>query len=138
MNPTMITVESVVNVPRTSVWEYWTEPRHIVKWNSASEDWHTPIAENDLREGGRFRSRMEAKDGSFGFDFTGTYEDVRLHERIEYHIDDGRTVRIEFEESAGATRIVETFEAESENSVELQRGGWQSILDNFKRYAESQ
>ena len=134
---TTITVETTVNAPVQKVWEFWTGPEHIVKWNNASDDWHTPRAENDLRVGGKFLSRMEAKDGSFGFDFGGIYDEVTTNEVIAYTIDDGRKVKITFSPSGNETRIVETFEAESMNSIELQRTGWQAILDNFKKYAES-
>ncbi|MDF2597122.1 MAG: Activator of Hsp90 ATPase 1-like protein, partial [Clostridia bacterium] len=115
---------------------YWTEPKHITKWNNASEDWHTPFAENDLRVGGKFLSRMEAKDGSFGFDLSGIYDEVNLHEVISYTLPDGRKVKIIFVGHENKTDIIETFHAENENSIELQQKGWQAILDNFKKYAE--
>ncbi|MBL7967101.1 MAG: SRPBCC domain-containing protein [Prolixibacteraceae bacterium] len=133
-----ITVETLVHLPVEKVWKYWTEPQHITKWNAASDDWHTPRAENDLRVGGRFTSRMEAKDGSFGFDFGGTYSQVETHRLIAYAMDDDRKVQIVFGPGEKGTRIVESFEAESENSLELQQTGWQAILNNFKKYAESQ
>lgn len=136
-NRPKITVATSVLVPTEKVWTYWTEPQHITQWNNASADWHTPRAENDLRPGGRFVSRMEARDGSFGFDFSGTYEEVIPLESIVYTLDDGRKVQITFTDQGHETHIIETFEAESENSIEMQRGGWQAILDNFKRYAES-
>ncbi|AQR96581.1 MULTISPECIES: SRPBCC family protein [Clostridium] len=131
-----ITIKATVNVNVKKVWEYWTEPECIKRWNTASEDWHTTIAENDLRVGGKFLSRMEAKDGSFGFDFGGVYDEVELHKLISYTLGDERKVRIIFEENGNKTEITEIFEAESENSVELQKNGWQSILDNFKKYSE--
>lgn len=131
-----ITIKSTVNVNVKKVWEYWTEPECIKRWNTASEDWHTTIAENDLRVGGKFLSRMEAKDGSFGFDFGGVYDEVELHKLISYTLGDERKVRIIFEENGNKTEITEIFEAESENSVELQKNGWQSILDNFRKYSE--
>ncbi|WP_459478191.1 SRPBCC family protein [Clostridium saccharoperbutylacetonicum] len=131
-----ITIKATVNVNVKKVWEYWTEPKCIKRWNNASEDWHTTIAENDLRVGGKFLSRMEAKDGSFGFDFGGVYDEVELHKLISYTLGDERKVRIIFEENGNKTEITEIFEAESENSVELQKNGWQSILDNFKKYSE--
>lgn len=131
-----ITIKVAVNVPVEKVWRYWTEPEHIKKWNSASMDWHTPIAENDLRVGGKFFSRMEAKDGSFGFDFGGVYDEVELYKVISYTLDDGRKVWINFESRENFTEITETFEAESTNPIEMQQGGWQAILDNFKKYAE--
>ena len=118
-------------------WEYWTKPEHIVKWNNASKDWHTRWAENDLRAGGRFVSRMEAKDGSFGFNFGGVYDAVTENEYIENTLDDGRKVKIIFTAQGSNTRVVESFEPENINSLELQKGGWQAILDNFKKYTEA-
>ena len=137
-NKTRITVAATVNAAVKKVWELWSEPGHIKQWNNASPDWHTPKAENDLREGGKFSCRMEAKDGSFGFDFWGTYTEVRPLEYIAYTMGDGRKVEISFMQEEDATKITETFEAEEENSVELQQSGWQSIMDNFKKYAEAQ
>ena len=133
----IITVETMVNAPAEKVWEYWTKPEHITQWNNASEDWHTPRAENDLRTGGRFTSRMEARDGSFGFDFGGTYDAVTTNEYIEYTMDDGRKAKINFTAKEGGTSVVESFEAESINSIELQQGGWQAILNSFKKYTEN-
>lgn len=135
--PTKITVATTVKVPVEKAWAYWTMPEHITEWNNASDDWHTPLAENDLRTGGRFLSRMEAKDGSFGFDFSGTYEEVVPMESIAYTLDDNRKVQITFTGQGHETHITETFEAESENSVDMQRSGWQAIMDNFKHYAEN-
>lgn len=132
-----ITVEATVNVPVEKVWKFWTSPEHIIKWNSPSEDWHTPKAENDLRVGGSFTSRMEAKDGSFGFDFGGIYDQVKTNELIAYTLGDGRTVKIQFSANGDSTTVTESFDAESENPVEMQRGGWQAILDNFKTYTET-
>jgi len=132
-----ITVEATVNVPVEKVWKFWTSPEHIIKWNSPSEDWHTPKAENDLRVGGAFTSRMEAKDGSFGFDFGGIYDQVKTNELIAYTLGDGRTVKIQFSANGDSTTVTESFDAESENPVEMQRGGWQAILDNFKTYTET-
>ncbi|MGG1556266.1 SRPBCC family protein [Paenibacillus ferrarius] len=134
--PAILKVEALIQSPIEHVWSYWTEPNHIIQWNSASPDWHTPRAENDLRVGGSFSSRMEAKDGSFGFDFGGVYDDVRPHEHIAYTIGDGRKVKIDFIREGSATRVVESFEAESQNAPEMQQAGWQAILDNFKKYAE--
>lgn len=132
-----ITVEAAVNAPAEKVWDMWTSPDHITHWVFASDDWHAPRAENDIRTGGRFLTRMEAKDGSAGFDFTGVYTEVTPFTSIAYTIDDGRTVSITFEKiSDTETKVTETFEMESENSEELQRSGWQSILDNFKKYVE--
>jgi uncharacterized protein YndB with AHSA1/START domain len=136
-NNVKITVETTVQAPVAKVWECWTEPKHIRQWNNASDDWHTPHAENDLRVGGKFLSRMEAKDGSFGFDFGGVYDDVQLHERISYTIGDGRRVDITFTGGGERTTVVETFDAEQTNPIEMQQAGWQAILDNFKKYVES-
>lgn len=132
-----ITISTTVNVNIENVWEYWIDPKHIKKWNSASEDWHTPISENDLVVGGKFLSRMEAKDGSFGFDFWGVYDEVEKYNLISYTLGDNRKVKITFEKLEDKTNIVEVFEAEEENTIELQKIGWQCILDNFKKYAEN-
>lgn len=126
----------MIDDPVEKVWQYFTEPDHIKAWNNASPDWHSPRVENDLRVGGRFNTRMEAKDGSEGFDFTGTYTEVVPEERIAYAMDDGRKVEVVFEETEGGTRVTETFDPEDENPIEMQKEGWQSILDNFKRYVE--
>ena len=134
---TVITIENTVNKPVEKVWEYWSQPEHIKQWNNASDDWHTTRAENDLRPGGSFLSRMEAKDGSFGFDFGGVYDAVKTNELIEYTIGDGRKVTIQFAANGNETKVTETFEAESTNPIEMQRGGWQAILDNFKKYVEA-
>lgn len=134
---TKITVAAVINAPVQKVWALWTKPVHIVQWNNASDDWHTPSAENDLRPGGKFSARMEAKDGSFGFDFGGTYDDVVENRLIRYAIGDGRKVEVLFEADGNSTKITETFEAESVNPVDMQQGGWQAILDSFKKYAEA-
>jgi uncharacterized protein YndB with AHSA1/START domain len=133
---TSITVKSTVQAPVEKVWALWTEPMHIMKWNHASDDWHTTHAENDLRTGGTFTSRMEAKDGSVGFDFAGTYTAVQEHERIEYAMEDGRKVQISFVQQGADTHVTETFDAEQTHSADMQRQGWQAILDNFKRYVE--
>lgn len=135
-NNTKITVEITVNVPVEKAWKYWTEPEHIKIWNNASEDWHTPVSENDLRVGGKFFSRMEAKDGSYGFDFSGTYDEEKLYEVISYVIGDGRKVKITFIGNGEETRIIETFDPEKTNSIDMQQQGWQTILDNFKKYIE--
>jgi uncharacterized protein YndB with AHSA1/START domain len=132
-----ITISAKVKAPAEKVWELWTSPKHITKWNAASDDWHTPRAENNLRVGGRFLSRMEAKDGSFGFDFTGIYDEVEPLKRIAYTMEDGRRAIIDFKENEGVIEIITVFDAETQNSIDMQRAGWQAILDNFKRYAES-
>ena len=136
-NATKVTVETTVNAPVEKVWKSWSEPQHITKWCAASDDWHAPKAENDLRTGGTFSTRMEAKDGSFGFDFGGISDNVKQNELIEYTMGDGRKVLVTFSPSGDQTKIVETFDAEATNPVEMQRGGWQAILDNFKKYTES-
>lgn len=136
-NTTKVTVEATVNAPIEKVWQYWSAPEHITQWNFAIDSWQCPSATNDLREGGSFTSRMEAKDGSFGFDFGGVYTKVEEHKIIEYAMSDGRTVQVNFYAENNATRVVETFDAENENDIEMQRGGWQAILDNFKKYAEA-
>ena len=132
-----ITVETVVKAELNKVWEAWNNPADIQQWNSAHEDWHTTRSAVDLREGGKFSSRMEARDGSVGFDFEGTYTRVVPHQIIEYGMSDGREVQVEFVERAGGVLVKETFDAETENPPELQRSGWQAILDNFGRYVEA-
>ncbi|MDN4067852.1 SRPBCC family protein [Paenibacillus vini] len=135
-NPTKVTVEAVVQAPIEKVWNCWTEPEHITKWNQASEDWHAPRAENDLRAGGKFLTRMEAKDGSMGFDMGGVYDEVKTHELISYTMGDGRKVEITFTAQGSETKIAETFDAEGTHPVEVQQAGWQAIMDNFKKYTE--
>lgn len=137
LEKTAITVGAEINAPVEKVWEFWTNPKHIVHWNNASDDWHTPKAENDLRVGGKFLSRMEARDGSMGFDFIGFYSKVEPLRQIEYTLEDDRRVQISFTSEGDKTRVTETFEAEQENSMELQQSGWQSIVNNFKRYVET-
>ena len=134
---TKVTVQANVNAPVGKVWETWTTPEHIIKWNNASPDWHTPVAENDVRIGGKFLSRMEARDSSFGFDFEGVYDAVVINELISYNLADGRNVKIIFIDKGYQTEIIETFDAENENPIEMQRGGWQAILDNFKHHTEN-
>ncbi|RRJ90432.1 SRPBCC family protein [Flavobacterium macacae] len=132
-----ITVKTTVNKPINEVWKSWTLPKNIVNWTFASIDWHSPEAENDLKIGGKFRTRMEAKDGSMGFDFEGKYTNVELHKIIEYVLEDGREVLISFEDLNENTLITETFDPETVNSLEMQKDGWQAILNNFKKYTES-
>jgi uncharacterized protein YndB with AHSA1/START domain len=134
---TVLTVENTINAPVEKVWENWTNPEHIIKWCSPSDDWHTPRAENDLRNGGSFLSRMEARDGSMGFDFGGVYDAVRTNEYIEYTIGDGRKVQIKFIPQGTSTTVTESFEAEDTNPIEMQQGGWQAIMDSFKKYTEA-
>lgn len=133
-----IAIETTVRAPVQLVWKAWTTPDDIVRWNAASDDWHTTSANVDLRVGGTFSSRMEAKDGSMGFDFEGTYTDVVVHERLAYVMADGREVVVEFVPQGGAVLVRESFEAEASNPVEMQRDGWQAILDRFARYVEAQ
>ena len=131
-----IKVKSEIKAPISKVWQYWTQPEHIEKWNQANEDWLTSKAENDLKKGGKFKYRMESKDGSTGFDFEGTYEKVEEEEALEYKLADGRKVSVNFSEKEDRTIVEETFEAETENPPEMQKQGWQAILDNFKKYTE--
>ncbi len=132
-----ITINTVVDAPLSKTWDYWTEPEHIKRWNTASEDWHTTRSENDLKPGGKFSSRMEAKDGSFGFDFWGIYDQVIPHQLIESTMGDGRKLSVSFEMVGNQTHVKETFEPETTNPVDMQRNGWQAILDNFKKYVEA-
>lgn len=132
-----ITVETTVAAPLADVWSAYSNPDDIVKWNAASDDWHTTSSSVDLREGGAFSSRMEAKDGSMGFDFAGTYTKVVENERIEYAFGD-RTAQVEFRPGADGVSVRVSFDPEEVHSLDMQRGGWQAILDNFKRYVEAQ
>src|ERR1041384_4069849 len=125
----VLTVQNTINAPIEKVWKYWSEPDHITKWNHASDDWHSPRAQNDLRDGGKFLARMEAKDGSMGFDFGGVYDKVKKHEQISYTMGDGRKVDVKFTSHGNETKVVESFEAENTHSIEMQQGGWQAILD---------
>jgi|TARA_R110000850_G_scaffold30630_2_gene84151 uncharacterized protein YndB with AHSA1/START domain len=136
-NPTTIKIATEVSAPVHTVWDVWNTPEHIVNWSAASPDWHTTEAAIDLREGGQFNSRMEAKDGSTVFDFTGTFDRVKAHEHLAYTLADGRKVSVDFRANGNTTTIEERFEAENINSRELQQQGWQAILDNFKKYTES-
>ncbi|MEJ7611728.1 MAG: SRPBCC family protein [Ferruginibacter sp.] len=131
-----LTVTATIKATPENIWKFWTEPEHIVQWNNASDDWYTPRAENDLREGGRFVSRMESTDGTMGFDFSGTYLTIRENELIEYLTEDGRKVTVIFEDNGDGTTVTENFETENTNPEEMQQQGWQNILDNFKKYAE--
>ena len=133
-----ITIQTDISADAETVWDYYTAPEHITKWNYASPDWHCPKAENDLRVGGTFISRMEAKDGSFGFDFEGMYDEVNAPENLTYSMSDNRKVSVHFEAVGDKTRVTITFDPENENPEEMQREGWQAILNNFKKYAESQ
>jgi uncharacterized protein YndB with AHSA1/START domain len=137
MAPTKITVQAIVNAPIEKVWKCWTSPEDIVKWNAASNDWHTTWADNHLEPGGKFNYRMEAKDGSFGFDFWGIYNKVVPLQSLEITLGDERKMSVTFSSVNGQTEVVETFDAEDQNPIELQREGWQAILNNFKKYVET-
>lgn len=131
-----IEVEVKVNKPIDEVWEFWTNPKHIVNWNFASDDWECPNATNDLVIGGKFSYTMSAMDGSMKFDFEGTYTNVEKYSLIQYELGDKRRVSIKFITQDNGTKILESFDAETQNSIEMQRQGWQSILNNFKKYVE--
>jgi uncharacterized protein YndB with AHSA1/START domain len=137
MKNSTITINAIIDSPVAKVWDSYTTAEHITRWNFAVKEWHCPHAQNDLRVGGRFSIRMEAKDGSFGFDFTGVYTKVKPQHSFSYTMDDGRKVDITFTTKDKSTQMSIIFEAETTNSLEMQRGGWQSILDNFKKYVES-
>lgn len=133
----MITVKTTINASTDKVWDFWTLPEHITKWAFASPDWHSQYAENDLREGGKFKTNMAAKDGSMSFDFSGEYTLVKPNKAIQYTMDDGRKTEITFNETPNGVEIIESFDPETQNPEEMQREGWQAILDNFKNYVES-
>lgn len=132
-----ITVAATINAGVEKVWQFWTNPEHITKWAFASDDWHAPYADNDARTGGKFKTTMAAKDGSFSFDFEGVYDTVEEHALIEYTMADGRWVKVRFSGDDKATTVTEEFVPENQNSPEMQKGGWQAILDNFKKHVES-
>ncbi|MBU2645800.1 SRPBCC family protein [bacterium] len=132
-----ITIETTITAGTREVWDCYTDPAHITSWNFASEDWCCPNAENDLQVGGKYKARMEAKDGSMGFDFEATYAELVFGERFTYTLEDGRKVSVFFENLGNKTKVTTTFDAETENSIEMQKNGWQSILDNFKQYVEN-
>lgn len=133
---TTITIETTVNAPVATTWRIFNDPKQITQWANASDDWHTPYSENDLKLDGKFKTTMAAKDGSFSFDFEGVYTKVQENRLIEYTIMDGRKVSVSFTDLGNQTKVVETFEPESTNPLEMQRGGWQAILDNFKKHTE--
>jgi len=135
---TVITIDAEINAPLEKVWQTWIAPDHITKWNFASDDWQCPSAENDLQVGGKFSYRMEAKDGSFGFDFWGNHTEVAEYDKISSLLGDGRKMTVTFESYGDGTYIKEEFEAEETNSIELQKDGWQAILNNFKKHVEAQ
>jgi uncharacterized protein YndB with AHSA1/START domain len=132
-----VTIEALVAAPRETVWRRWTAPEHITRWNFASDDWCCPSAANDLKIGGTYRARMEAKDGSFGFDFEAVYDLVEPERALAYTMGDGRRAETRFDVVDGGTRVTTVFDAESENPIDMQRDGWQAILNNFKAYAET-
>jgi uncharacterized protein YndB with AHSA1/START domain len=134
---TKVTVEAIVNAPIEKVWTAWNNPEEVMKWNTASPDWHCPSATNELRVGGKFVYTMAAKDGSVSFDFEGNYTAIAEHDRIEYVLADGREIIVLFRSEGATTHITETFDAENENPVDMQRGGWQTILNNFKSHVEN-
>ena len=136
-NKEIISVKTLINAPIIKVWNFWTEPKHIMNWNNASEDWHTPYSTNDLKVGGKFSYTMASKDGSMSFDFGGTYNEVIPMKKIVYTLDDDRKVTINFENSNNQVEITEIFEAENQNPKEIQQQGWQAILDSFKKYVDS-
>jgi len=134
---TKITVSNTIEGPVEKVWKFWTVPEHITQWNFAADDWHCPRAENDLRVGGAYSARMEAKDGSFGFDFKAIYDEVIDQKKISYTMTDGRQATTNFESLNGKTKVATTFDAENENPVDMQKDGWQAIMNNFKKYVET-
>lgn len=137
LNKTAITVETIVNAPVEKVWNYWSAPEHIKQWCQASDDWHAPYADNDLKTGGKFKTTMAAKDGSFSFDFEGVYDKVEEYKTIEYTMPDGRKVSVHFTADGDQTKVTETFDPETTHSAEMQKSGWQAILDNFKKHTEA-
>ena len=134
---TIITISADIHAPVNKVWDYYTHPAHIIHWNFASDDWHCPKAANDLRVGGKLHSRMEAKDGSFGFDFEATYTTVEALQAIVYTIPDGRQVTVHFSETQNITTVTIHFDAEEQHPVDMQKNGWQAILNNFEQYTEA-
>ena len=131
-----IKVSATINADTKKVWDFYTQPKHITKWNFADPSWHCPTATNDMNVGGRYVARMEAKDGSFGFDFDAIYTEINEGENFTYEFG-GRLAKVDFKETEGQTEVIVIFDPEAENSIELQRNGWQAILDNFKKYTES-
>jgi uncharacterized protein YndB with AHSA1/START domain len=137
METTKITVQTIVSADKSKVWNYYTMPEHITQWNFASDDWQCPAAENDMRVGGKYNARMEAKDGSVGFDFEALYDDIKEGDEFTYTMLDGRQAYVSFKSLGDKTEVAVTFDAEKENNEELQRSGWQAILDNFRKYVEA-
>lgn len=137
MEPTKITVAATVAADANKAWDYYTKPEHITQWNFATDDWQCPKAENDLRTGGKYTARMEAKDGSFGFDFEAVYDEVNKPHTLTYTMGDGRKAATHFEDLGGSTKVTTTFDAEQEHDADMQQQGWQAILNNFKQYTEN-
>lgn len=137
MSNSKIRIEATIQAAPAKVWAHWTEPKHITQWNFAIPEWHCPSASNDLKVGGKYSARMEAKDGSFGFDFEGIYSEIVEQKKLVYKMEDGREVTTTFESHGGSTKAVTVFDAEKQNPEEMQKSGWQSILDNFKKYSEA-
>jgi uncharacterized protein YndB with AHSA1/START domain len=136
MEKTSVTIEALINAPLEKVWECWTEGKHVVGWNFASEDWYCPAANNDLKPGGKFTATMAAKDGSMSFEFWGTYQHIENQKLIQAEMGDGRKLEVLFEKKGDQVLVTELFETETTNSIELQKKGWQAILNNFKKYCE--
>ena len=137
MNSSKITVNATVSANAKKAWDYYTGPEHITQWNSPSDDWHCPRAENNMKVGGKYNARMEAKDGSMGFDFEAVYDEVNPGKSFSYTMTDGRRADVAFEENNGKTDITVTFDPENQNPPDFQKAGWQAILDNFKKYTEA-
>lgn len=137
MDTTPITIDVNIAATLDKVWDFYTKPEHITQWNFADDSWHCPSAKNDLQKGGKYIARMEAKDGSFGFDFEAVYDELVPEEKMVFTLEDGRKTTVLFEESNAETKVTITFDAEKENSLEMQKNGWQAILNNFKKYTES-
>ncbi|UBM59703.1 SRPBCC family protein [Marinilongibacter aquaticus] len=137
METTKVSIEAHILADAQKVWAYYTEPEHITQWNFADPSWHCPQAENDLRVGGKYKARMEAKDGSFGFDFEALYDEVEEGKKIVYTMGDGRNCTVSFESTDEGTKVTTVFDAENQNPIEMQKNGWQAILNNFKSYTET-
>ena len=136
MTNNKITIKATIAADKQKVWDYYTKPEHIMKWNFAADTWHCPSASNNMQVGGKYLARMEAKDGSFGFDFEATYNEITDGESYTYTMPDNRVVNVLFHEDGNQTEVSIIFDPENENPVELQQQGWQAILDNFKGYVE--
>lgn len=136
MKNSKITVQAIVEANAKKVWDYYNNPNHITNWNFADPSWHCPKAENDMKVGGTYKARMEAKDGSFGFDFEAIYTDIKEGQEFTYEFG-GRTATVQFENDGNKTIVTVSFDPETENSIEMQKGGWQAILNSFKSYTEN-